>query len=115
VILQTLTQLGATDLRFLFVAVAGILERFDVQGDAHQVQFWAEVARVVEAERGGEVGDLDLDDVLDGDLENGTRMSRGLASGQAAAAREFFQELAAVLEVELQRRRREIIALERLR
>ena len=80
-----------------------------------QGEFWKQVSLAIEDEREGDPQEnVDLDNFLDCDLEKAAQMSRGLAGGQADTAREFFQELAAVLEVELQRRRREIIALERL-
>ena len=115
-ILQSLSRLDQVQLRFLFVVVAGIMQRCLDRDEPGQGEFWKQVSLAIEDEREADPPeDLSLDDVLNADLEKAATMSRGLASGQVDATREFFAELADQLEVELARRRKEVIALERLR
>jgi len=113
--LQSLNRLDGVRLRFLFCVVAGFMERRLDAEDLSQARFWMRIAQAVERERDGEKAqDLDFDELVDVDVEVAAKVCAGLAGGQVSATTEFFRELADQLEVELQRRRREIIALERL-
>jgi len=114
--LHSLNQFDGAQLRFLFCVVAGFMERRLDAEDLPQARFWMRIAQAVERERDGEKPqDLDFDELLDADVGVAVKVCAGLAGGQVPPTREFFRELDAVLEVELARRRKEVIALERLR
>jgi hypothetical protein len=114
--LETLSKLDERQLKFHFCAAGAIMRKFVALGQPRQVRFWMQVCQAIERGRVGRPAkNVDLDNLFDADLETVARTCAGLAGGQVSATTEFFRELAAVLETELHRRRRDVIALERLR
>jgi hypothetical protein len=113
--LKTLASLDERKLNFLFRLAARFMETQREHDRLGQARFWLVIGQALESELDGEPPEaLNFEDLLDHDVRVAAQVCAGLRDSHFPRSEKLFGELSAVLETELRRRHREVIALENI-